>query len=84
MDLTITEFRILAMLMETPGRVYSRGQIIETVRGYGYSVTPRAVDVQIHGIRKKLGEDSHIVETVRGLGYRFADKGQAEPARDVS
>ncbi len=84
MDLTITEFRILAMLMETPGRVYSRGQIIETVRGYGYSVTSRAVDVQIHGIRKKLGEDSHIVETVRGLGYRFADKGQAEPARDVS
>ncbi len=83
MDLTITEFRILAMLMENPGRVYSREQIIETVRGYGYSVTPRSVDVQIHGIRKKLGEDSHIVETVRGLGYRFSDTRQAESAQDI-
>ena len=84
MELTITEFRVLAMLMENPGRVYSRGQIIETVRGYGYSVTPRSVDVQIHGIRKKLGADSHMVETVRGLGYRFSETGWEKPPGDVS
>lgn len=71
MELTLSEFRILALLMERPGRVYSRNQIIESVRGYGYSVTPRSVDVQVHGIRRKLGRDSQLVETVRGLGYRF-------------
>ncbi len=71
MELTVTEFRILALLMERPGRVFSRSHIIEAVRGYGYSVTPRSVDVQIHGIRRKLGDDSHLIETVRGLGYRF-------------
>ncbi len=72
LSLTFTEFSILALLMERPGTVYSRDQIIEAVRGYGYSVTSRAVDVQIHGIRRKLGEDSKLIETVRGLGYRIA------------
>jgi two-component system phosphate regulon response regulator PhoB len=71
LELTMTEFGILAMLMRHPGRVYSRNQIIETVRGYGYNVTSRSVDVQIHGIRKKLGDDSRLIETVRGVGYRF-------------
>ncbi len=71
LELTISEYRLLAMFVRKPGRVYSRDQIIEAIRGYGYSVTPRSVDVQIHGIRRKLGTDGYLIETVRGLGYRL-------------
>ena len=72
--LTATEFKILSLLAGQPGRVFSRQQIIDEVMGYGYVVTSRAVDVQIHGLRKKLGSAGALIETVRGIGYRF--KGQ--------
>ena len=72
-QLTTTEFTILVLLARRPGWVFSRQQIIDQVRGYDYSVTPRAVDVQIFGLRKKLGETGKNIETVRGIGYRLKD-----------
>ena len=70
-QLTATEFGILVFLAKRPGWVYTRYQIVDAVRGEDYSVTDRAVDVQIAGLRKKLGDLSHYIETVRGVGYRF-------------
>jgi len=72
-QLTTTEFTILLLLARRPGWVFSRQQIIDQVRGYDYSVTPRAVDVQIFGLRKKLGKTGKNIETVRGIGYRLKE-----------
>ena len=71
--LTMTEFSILALLAGRPGWVFSRQQIIDAVRGYDYIMTPRAIDVQIFGLRKKLGDAGKYIETVRGIGYRFIE-----------
>ena len=70
-NLSATEFSILRFLAENPGWVFSRNQIIDSVKGEDYPVTARSVDVQILGIRKKLGEQGNIIETVRGIGYRM-------------
>ncbi len=72
-SLTLTEFRILWLLASRPGWVYSREQIVSHVRGTGYPVTERAVDVQIVGLRKKLGKFGDRIVTVRGVGYKLAD-----------
>ncbi len=72
-DLTYTEFRVLHFLASRPGWVFTRYQIVNAVRGDDYSVTDRAVDVQIVGLRKKLGAYGKYIETVRGVGYRFKD-----------
>ncbi len=72
-DLTFTEFRVLHCLARRPGWVFTRSQIVDTVRGAGYAVTDRAVDVQIVGLRKKLGTCGHYIETVRGVGYRLKE-----------
>ena len=72
-QLTASEFTILELLASRPGWVFSRQQIIDQIRGYDYSITPRAVDVQIFGLRKKLGPSGACVETVRGIGYRLRD-----------
>ncbi len=71
LSLTTSEFKILSLLSRNPGRVFSRQQIIDEVMGHGYMVTSRTVDVQIHGLRKKLGCAGSLIETVRGVGYRF-------------
>ena len=73
-QLTYTEFGILHFLALHPGWVYSREQIVEGVKGKDYPVTDRAVDVQVAGLRKKLGAAADLVETVRGVGYRFTDR----------
>ena len=70
-SLTPTEFRILHFLARHPGWVYTRDQIIDATHGENYIVTDRAIDVQIVGLRKKLGESGNLIETVRGIGYRF-------------
>ena len=69
--LSATEFAILRFLAKNPGWVFSRNQIIDSVKGEDYPVTARSVDVQILGIRKKLGDRGSIIETVRGIGYRM-------------
>lgn len=72
-DLTFTEFRVLQFLSRRPGWVYTRQQIVDAVRGEDYAVTDRSVDVQIVGLRKKLGTCGKYIETVRGVGYRFME-----------
>ncbi len=70
LELTFTEFEILHLLARRPGWVYSRSRIVNEIKGSDYPVTERAVDVQIVGLRKKLG-DADLIETVRGVGYKF-------------
>ncbi|MBW1927096.1 MAG: response regulator [Deltaproteobacteria bacterium] len=72
-QLTFTEFGILNYLARRPGWVFTRFQIVEAVRGEDYPVTDRSVDVQIVGLRKKLGPAGKYIETVRGVGYRFKE-----------
>jgi two-component system alkaline phosphatase synthesis response regulator PhoP len=72
-DLTATEYAIIQFLMQKPGWVFTRQQIIDAVRGYDYTITPRAIDVQIFGLRKKLGASGALIETVRGIGYRLQE-----------
>ena len=72
-ELTFTEFRILHFLARRPGWVFTRYQIVDGVRGPDYPVTDRSVDVQIVGLRKKLGAAGKYIETVRGVGYRFKE-----------
>jgi two-component system, OmpR family, alkaline phosphatase synthesis response regulator PhoP len=72
-DLTATEFRLLHFLARRPGWVFTRAQIVQGVQGEDYAVSDRAVDVQIAGLRKKLGPAGHYIETVRGVGYRLQE-----------
>lgn len=71
--LTTIEFAILEFLSRSPGRVYTREQILDNVWKEGKFIIDRAVDVHIRGLRKKLGEAQDYVETVRGVGYRFKE-----------
>ena len=71
LQLTMTEFGILELLAGKPGWVFTRQQIIDAVRGYDFFITPRAIDVQIFGLRKKCGTSGKLIETVRGIGYRY-------------
>ncbi len=72
-NLTASEFSILHFLANRPGWVFSREQIINSVKGTDYPVTDRSVDVQIVSLRKKLREIGELIETVRGVGYRFKE-----------
>ena len=72
-DLTFSEFEILRLLVRRAGWVFTRKQIFDAVRGEDYAVTERAVDVQIVGLRKKMGDYGACIETVRGVGYRFKE-----------
>ena len=72
-QLTYTEFGILHYLAKRPGWVFTRSQIVDAVKGDDYPVTDRSVDVQIVGLRKKLGSAGKYIETVRGVGYRFKE-----------
>ncbi len=74
LDLTRMEFQVLHLLASRPGWVFTRGQVIDSVRTDNYPVTDRSVDVMIVGLRRKLGEAGELIETVRGVGYRFAQE----------
>ncbi len=71
LDLTPTEFELLLLLIRTPGRIWSRYEIAQKIRGDDYIAFDRAIDVQIANLRKKLGSASGCVETARGVGYRW-------------
>jgi two-component system phosphate regulon response regulator PhoB len=71
LDLFATEFALLKHFLSHPDIVFSRNQIIAAIRGPDYPVTDRSVDVQILGLRKKLGKAGDMIETIRGVGYRF-------------
>ena len=72
-ELTATEFKLLHFLTQRPGWVFTRQQILDGVHGDNYAITDRAVDVQIVGLRRKLGSVGRYIETVRGVGYRFKE-----------
>ena len=71
--LTATEFRLLQHLAESPGRVFSREQLLTRTLGEDAVVIDRNIDVHIRGIRKKLEIEPPLIETVRGVGYRMTD-----------
>lgn len=73
-QLTLKEYKLLRTLMENPGRVYTRDQLLELVWGMDYMGETRTVDVHIGTLRTKLGECGDYVETVRGVGYRMEGK----------
>lgn len=73
-DLTYVEFEILSTLMASPGRVYSRNQLLEAVWGSSDFREPRTVDVHVRHLREKIEADAAAptrILTVRGVGYRF-------------
>ena len=73
-DLTAGEYKMLQVMMRRPGVVFTRNQLLDLVRGTLHAVTDRAVDVQVVGLRRKLGSAGGRVETVRGAGYRITEK----------
>ena len=70
-DLTKTEFDLLEIFMEEPGRVFNRDQIYERVWGYGSSMASNSLDVYIGYLRRKIANDDkpRLLETIRGVGY---------------
>jgi len=76
LDLTRVEFDLLALFCATPGRAFSRSEIIDQVWGSGFALSDRTIDSHIKALRKKLvdaGGDANLIETVRGIGYRSFD-----------
>jgi two-component system alkaline phosphatase synthesis response regulator PhoP len=70
-ELTKSEFNILHYLARHPSWVFTRYQLVDAAHGEHHSVSDRSIDVQVVGLRKKLGARGSFVETVRGIGYRF-------------
>ena len=76
LELTRVEFDVLACLLEQPGRVYSRVELISRVWGDGFAITDRTIDSHVKALRKKVAEagaEPGLIETVRGVGYRVTD-----------
>ena len=73
-DFTSIEFRLLYHLARAPGRVYSRSQLLDALRGRDSAVGERTVDVHIRSLRRKLASRRDLIQTVRGTGYRFAEQ----------
>ena len=75
-DLTPTEFDLLATMMEDPGRAFTRSQLLESVQGYAYDGYERTIDVHIKNLRQKIEEEARNpqrIKTVYGIGYKFED-----------
>jgi two-component system alkaline phosphatase synthesis response regulator PhoP len=70
-ELTKTEFDIIALLARRPNQVFTRAGILDHVRDDNYPLTERVVDYQVAGLRKKLGKVGDYIRTVRGVGYKF-------------
>jgi len=74
LDLTYKEFELLKFLAQHPGRVFTRGQLLQEVWGYDYFGGTRTVDVHVRRLRAKLGgEHEQLIGTVRNVGYRFVN-----------
>src|SRR5438067_3175532 len=75
-DLTPTEFQLLAALMREPGRVFTRSQLLDALHGVAFESYERAIDAHVKNIRRKIEAPEggpHYIQTVHGVGYRFAD-----------
>ena len=80
-ELTPSEFELLATLMATPGRVFSRSELLERLQGADYEGVERTIDVHIRNLRSKLEPEPsrpRYVQTVFGVGYRFQPPGAAK------
>jgi DNA-binding response OmpR family regulator len=87
LDLTFKEFELIKYLMQHPGRVYTRDQLLQEVWGFDYYGGTRTVDVHVRRLRAKLGaEHEHLIGTVRNVGYRFDPPSAkvATPTGDVT
>ena len=72
-ELTPHEYRILRQLMKRPERVFERRLLISAIYGNDDAVSPKAIDVHVHHLRTKLGEEAgNLIQTVRGFGYKFS------------
>jgi DNA-binding response OmpR family regulator len=75
-DLTRTEFQLVATMARQPGRVFTRAQLLNAVRGVAFESYERAIDAHIKNVRKKVEPDPRsprFILTVFGVGYRFAE-----------
>jgi two-component system, OmpR family, alkaline phosphatase synthesis response regulator PhoP len=75
-ELTVTEFQLLAALAREPGRVFTRSQLLDAVHGVAFESYERAIDAHVKNIRRKLEADPReprYLQTVHGVGYRFRD-----------
>ena len=70
-ELTSTEFKILRLFAENPGKVFSRTSILDKIWGNDKIVIDRTVDVHIRHLREKLGDASKIIKNIRGIGYKL-------------
>ena len=70
--LTLSEFKLLATLMSSPGCVYTRSELIGHIAGEGVHLVERNIDVHVLSLRKKLGEHASLIQTIRGVGYKIA------------
>jgi DNA-binding response OmpR family regulator len=87
LELTRVEFDLLAQLWESPGKVYTRAELIDRIWGSGFAMTDRTVDSHIKSLRRKLteiGAPAGSIQTVRGVGYRLAAAGEPLPTDDAS
>ena len=73
LSLTLAEFRLLQALISSPGRVFTRDQLLDRITGGEVVIVDRNVDVHVRSIRKKMGRDGALIETVRGVGYKLKD-----------
>lgn len=81
-ELTASEYKLLATLSRYPGRVYSRMELVEKVLGYDFEGYERAIDSHVKNLRAKLDDDPkapRFVHTVFGIGYRFDPPTDTEP-----
>lgn len=76
-ELTRSEFKLLATILANPGRAYERSELIESALGDDTLVLERTIDVHIRAIRRKMGDYAHLIETVRGIGYRFQEESES-------
>ena len=77
LELTRVEFDLLACLLDAPGRVFTRAQLIDRVWGDGFAITDRTIDSHVKSLRRKVAEaGGHpaMIETVRGVGYRVNER----------
>ena len=74
LDLTVTEFKLLALLTQRRGRVQSRDQLLRDVWGYDNIIDTRTVDTHMRRLREKLGRSARHLDTARGVGYRFLEE----------
>jgi two-component system catabolic regulation response regulator CreB len=83
LELTRVEFELLATMLESPGRVFTREQLIDKIWGDRFALTDRTVDSHVKALRRKVAEaggEPQWIQTVRGVGYRVADVSDSDDA----